>query len=36
MAVFYFLAGTIVIANMFVFFTPAPSEPHRFDPSAAD
>jgi predicted MFS family arabinose efflux permease len=36
MAVFYFLAGTIVIANMFVFFTPAPSEPHRFDPKTAD
>jgi len=36
MAVFYFLAGTIVIANMFVFFTPAPSEPHRFAPSAAE
>jgi predicted MFS family arabinose efflux permease len=36
MAVFYFLACTIVVANMFVFFTPAPAEPHRFDPSAAD
>jgi predicted MFS family arabinose efflux permease len=36
MTVFYFLAGTIVVANMFIFFTPAPTEPHRFDPSAAD
>ena len=36
--VFYFLAGTIVIANMFIFFTPAsaPDEPHRFAPSAAE
>jgi MFS family permease len=34
--VFYFLAGTIVIANMFIFFTPTPNEPHRFAPSAAE
>jgi MFS family permease len=29
MAVFYFLAGTIVVANMFIFFTPAGAK-HRF------
>jgi len=27
MATFYFLAGTIVIANLFVFFTPADPKP---------
>jgi FSR family fosmidomycin resistance protein-like MFS transporter len=35
-ATFYFLAFTIVAANMFIFFTPAPSEPHRWAPSAAE
>jgi MFS family permease len=35
-ATFYFLACTIVLANMFVFFTPAPTAPHRFAPSAAE
>ena len=35
-ATFYFLAFTIVLANMFIFFTPAPVAPHRFDPSSAD
>jgi hypothetical protein len=25
--VFYFLAGTIVVANLFVFFTPTPERP---------
>jgi FSR family fosmidomycin resistance protein-like MFS transporter len=29
MAVFYFLAGTIIVANMFIFFTPS-GEKHRF------
>ena len=33
MAVFYFLAGTIVVANMFIFFTPA-GVVHRFEPAA--
>jgi len=31
MAVFYFLAATIVVANMFIFFTPAAEE----EPAAA-
>jgi len=35
-ATFYFLALTIVAANMFIFFTPAPSEPQRWAPSAAE
>jgi predicted MFS family arabinose efflux permease len=35
-AVFYFLACTIVAANMFIFFTPAPTEAPRFAPSAAE
>jgi FSR family fosmidomycin resistance protein-like MFS transporter len=35
-ATFYFLAFTIVVANMFIFFTPAPSEPQRWAPSAAE
>jgi predicted MFS family arabinose efflux permease len=36
-ATFYFLAFTIVIANMFIFLTPATSnEPHRFAPSPAE
>ena len=35
-ATFYFLAFTIVAANMFIFFTPAPSEPQRWAPSAAE
>jgi predicted MFS family arabinose efflux permease len=34
-ATFYFLAATIVIANMFIFFTPT-GEKHRFAPSAAE
>lgn len=34
-AVFYFLAGTIIFANMFVFFTP-PIERHRFEAVAAE
>jgi MFS family permease len=33
---FYFLACTIVIANMLIFFTPAPSEQPRWAPSAAE
>jgi MFS family permease len=33
MAVFYFLAGTIVFANLFIFFTPV-GIPHRFEPAA--
>jgi MFS transporter, FSR family, fosmidomycin resistance protein len=33
---FYFLACTIVAANMFIFFTPAPSEQPRWAPSAAE
>jgi len=33
-ATFYFLAFTIVAANMFIFFTPAPSEQPRWAPSA--
>ena len=32
---FYFLAGTIIFANMFVFFTP-PIERHRFEAVAAE
>jgi MFS family permease len=35
-ATFYFLAFTIVAANMFIFFTPAPSVPQRWAPSAAE
>ena len=35
-ATFYFLAFTIVIANMFIFLTPATNEPHRFAPSPAE
>ncbi len=35
-ATFYFLAFTIVAANMFIFFTPAPSEQPRWSPSAAE
>jgi predicted MFS family arabinose efflux permease len=35
-ATFYFLAFTIVAANMFIFFTPPPSEQPRFAPSAAE
>jgi MFS transporter, FSR family, fosmidomycin resistance protein len=35
-ATFYFLAFTIVVANMFIFFTPAPSEQPRWAPSAAE
>jgi FSR family fosmidomycin resistance protein-like MFS transporter len=35
-ATFYFLAFTIVAANMFIFFTPAPSEPQRWAPSTAE
>jgi FSR family fosmidomycin resistance protein-like MFS transporter len=35
-ATFYFLALTIVVANMFIFFTPAPTEQHRWAPSAAE
>jgi MFS family permease len=35
-AVFYFLACTIVAANMFIFLTPAPTEAPRFAPSAAE
>ncbi len=34
-AVFYFLAGTIIFANMFMFFTP-PIERHRFEAVAAE
>jgi MFS family permease len=34
-ATFYFLAATIVIANMFIFFTPV-GEKHRFATSAAE
>jgi MFS family permease len=34
-ATFYFLAATIVIANMFIIFTPAPEKP-RFASSAAE
>jgi predicted MFS family arabinose efflux permease len=34
-ATFYFLALTIVAANMFIFFTPAPVEHPRWAPSAA-
>jgi MFS family permease len=33
---FYFLACTIVAANMFIFFTPAPKEQSRWAPSAAE
>jgi predicted MFS family arabinose efflux permease len=32
---FYFLALTIVAANMFILFTPAPVEQPRWAPSAA-
>jgi FSR family fosmidomycin resistance protein-like MFS transporter len=35
-ATFYFLAGTIVVANMFIFFTPTPDGPQRFAPSPAE
>jgi MFS family permease len=35
-ATFYFLAFTIVAANMFIFFTPPPSEQPRWAPSAAE
>jgi MFS family permease len=35
-ATFYFLAFTIVAANIFILFTPAPSEPQRWAPSAAE
>ncbi|HEY6256526.1 MAG TPA: MFS transporter [Xanthobacteraceae bacterium] len=35
-ATFYFLAFTIVAANMFIFFTPAPTEQPRWAPSAAE
>jgi FSR family fosmidomycin resistance protein-like MFS transporter len=35
-ATFYFLAFTIVAANMFIFFTPTPSEQPRWAPSAAE
>jgi FSR family fosmidomycin resistance protein-like MFS transporter len=35
-ATFYFLAFTIVAANMFIFFTPAPSQQPRWAPSAAE
>jgi MFS transporter, FSR family, fosmidomycin resistance protein len=35
-ATFYFLAFTIVVANMFILFTPAPSEQPRWAPSAAE
>jgi MFS transporter, FSR family, fosmidomycin resistance protein len=35
-SVFYFLACTIVVANMFIFLTPAPTEAPRFAPSAAE
>jgi FSR family fosmidomycin resistance protein-like MFS transporter len=34
-ATFYFLAATIVIANLFIVFTPA-TETHRYAPSAAE
>ena len=36
MAVFYFLACTIVIANMFIFFTPAAEPQHRFEGAPAE
>jgi MFS family permease len=29
MAAFYFLAGTIVLANVMIFFTPAPANDHQ-------
>jgi FSR family fosmidomycin resistance protein-like MFS transporter len=36
-AAFYFLAGTIVVANFFIFFVPAaPAVPQRWAPSAAE
>jgi FSR family fosmidomycin resistance protein-like MFS transporter len=35
MATFYFLAVTIVIANMFIFFTPVPDHEQRRQPVAA-
>jgi hypothetical protein len=35
-ATFYFLAFTIVAANIFILFTPAPSEQPRWAPSAAE
>jgi FSR family fosmidomycin resistance protein-like MFS transporter len=35
-ATFYFLAFTIVIANMFIFLTPATSGPQRWAPSPAE
>jgi FSR family fosmidomycin resistance protein-like MFS transporter len=35
MAVFYFLAGTIVVANLFIFFTPT-GVVHRFDGTTAE
>jgi FSR family fosmidomycin resistance protein-like MFS transporter len=35
-ATFYFLAFTIVAANMFIFFTPAPTAQPRWAPSAAE
>jgi FSR family fosmidomycin resistance protein-like MFS transporter len=35
LATFYFLVGTIVVANMFIFFTP-PIEQHRFAGAPAE
>jgi hypothetical protein len=33
---FYFLVATIVVANMFIFFTPLPTEEMRYVPAPAE
>lgn len=36
LATFYFLVATIIVANMFIFFTPPSGEPQRFAASPAE
>jgi FSR family fosmidomycin resistance protein-like MFS transporter len=36
LATFYFLVATIIVANMFIFFTPPPAEESRYAPAPAE
>ncbi len=36
LATFYFLVATIIVANMFIFFTPPPAEEPRYAQAPAE
>jgi MFS family permease len=36
LATFYFLVATIIVANMFIFFTPPPTEEPRYAQAPAE